>query len=115
MHNQNLINCPLLMRGLHFHETVKWLAGQQELSPGEGPVLRVREWGGLLLFSTQRGGLHAWDLRAGKDAWRIPCPPNQVPHPMYHNASLCKTSSRLPWVHETYCKGSKFEQKVVNM
>ena len=72
------------MRVLQFHETVMWLVGQQELSPGEGPVLRVREWGGLLLFSTQRGGLHAWDLRAGKDAWRIPCPPNQVPRPIYH-------------------------------
>ncbi|KAK9863176.1 hypothetical protein WJX84_011949 [Apatococcus fuscideae] len=51
--------------------------GKQELNPGEGPVLRVREWGGLLLLSTQRGGMHAWDLRAGKNAWRIPCPSNQ--------------------------------------
>ncbi len=41
-------------------------------------MLEVTQWGSLLLYATQRGGIHAWDLRADTNAWSIPCSPNQV-------------------------------------
>ena len=41
-------------------------------------MLEVMQWGSLLLYATQRGGIHAWDLRADTNAWSIPCSPNQV-------------------------------------
>lgn len=47
-------------------------------APGEGPVLEVMQWGGLLLYATQRGGIHAWDLRADTNAWTLPCTSNQA-------------------------------------
>lgn len=53
-------------------------AGVRQASPGEGAVLEVTQWGSLLLYATQRGGIHAWDLRADTNAWSIPCSPNQV-------------------------------------
>ena len=53
-------------------------AGVRQASPGEGAVLEVVQWGSLLLYATQRGGVHAWDLRADANAWSIPCSPNQV-------------------------------------
>ena len=36
------------------------------------------EWDGLLLYTTQRGGLHAWDLRSNRDAFHLTMPPSQV-------------------------------------
>lgn len=53
-------------------------AGMRQASPGEGAVLEVTQWGSLLLYATQRGGVHAWDLRADTNAWTIPCSPNQA-------------------------------------
>jgi len=43
-------------------------------------VLDVSEWGQLLLYSTQRGGVHALDHRAGRDAWVLPAKARQVLH-----------------------------------
>ena len=48
------------------------------MAPEEGAVLEVQEWGGLLLYVTQRGQLHAWDLRSKRDAWTLPCKPHEV-------------------------------------
>ncbi len=42
-------------------------------------MLEVAPWAGQLLYSTQRGGVHVWDLRARRDAWTLPCTPSQVP------------------------------------
>lgn len=50
----------------------------RQISPGEGRVLSVQQWGAspaLLLYATQRGGVHAMDLRAGRDVWVAPAPP----------------------------------------
>jgi hypothetical protein len=41
-------------------------------------VLEVAPWAGQLLYSTQRGGVHVWDLRARRDAWTLPCTPAQA-------------------------------------
>ena len=48
------------------------------MAPGEGAVVQVQQWGPLLLYSTQRGGLHAWDLRMDRDAWQLPAAPSQA-------------------------------------
>jgi hypothetical protein len=70
----------------------------RQAAPGEGAVLAVLQWGGLLLYCTQRGGVHAWDLRADRNAWSLPCTPNQatLPCPVHPpmqlhalNAFLC--------------------------
>lgn len=43
-----------------------------------GAVLDLAAWGpSLLVYTTARGGLAAWDLRSGGDAWTLPCPPVQ--------------------------------------
>lgn len=50
----------------------------RQFSPGAGAVLDLAAWGpSLLVYSTARGGLSAWDLRAGGNAWALPCPPVQ--------------------------------------
>ena len=49
-----------------------------QLAPDEGAVLEVAQWGRLLLYSTQRGGVHALDHRAGGDAWVLPTKARQV-------------------------------------
>ena len=41
-------------------------------------MLDVSEWGRLLMYSTQRGGVHALDHRAGRDAWVLPARARQV-------------------------------------
>ena len=41
-------------------------------------MLHVSEWGRLLLYSTQRGGVHALDRRASRDAWVLPTKACQV-------------------------------------
>ena len=41
-------------------------------------MLDVTQWGRLLLYSTQRGGVHALDHRAGGDAWVLPAKARQV-------------------------------------
>jgi len=53
-------------------------AGLRQAAPGEGAVLEVAPWAGQLLYSTQRGGVHVWDLRARRDAWTLPCTPAQA-------------------------------------
>ncbi len=53
-------------------------AGMRQAAPGKGAVLEVTQWGSLLLYATQRGGIHAWDLRTDINAWTIPCSPNQA-------------------------------------
>ncbi|KAK9806003.1 hypothetical protein WJX73_003643 [Symbiochloris irregularis] len=53
------------------------LTGRCQVAPDEGAVLDVVEWGGLLLFATQKGALHGWDLRCKRDAWTLPCRPHE--------------------------------------
>ena len=51
---------------------------RRQISPGEGRVLNVQQWGPappLLLYATQRGGVHGMDLRMGRDVWIVPAPP----------------------------------------
>lgn len=41
-------------------------------------MLDLAAWGpSLLVYTTAKGGLAAWDLRAGGDAWALPCSPVQ--------------------------------------
>lgn len=48
-----------------------------QVSPGGGAVLDLAAWGpSLLVHASQQGGVAAWDLRAGCDAWALPCPPS---------------------------------------
>lgn len=56
-------------------------AGKRQAAPGEGAVLEVMQWGSLLLYATQRGGIHAWDLRADTNAWTLPTTSNQARPP----------------------------------
>ncbi|GBG00520.1 phosphoinositide 3-kinase regulatory subunit 4 [Raphidocelis subcapitata] len=54
------------------------ITARRQVSPGEGRVLDVQQWGGappLLVYSTQRGGVHGLDPRAPRDAWVVPSPP----------------------------------------
>ena len=52
------------------------VVGKRQLSPGEGAVMDVQQWGPhLLMYVTQRGGVHAWDLRAKQDVWLLRCRP----------------------------------------
>ncbi|KAK9909837.1 hypothetical protein WJX75_008190 [Coccomyxa subellipsoidea] len=53
------------------------IIGKRQAAPGEGAVLEVMQWGSLLLYATQRGGIHAWDLRADTNAWTLPTTSNQ--------------------------------------
>jgi hypothetical protein len=51
----------------------------RQLSPGEGALLHVLPWSNhpaLLLYASQRGGVHCCDLRCAKDAWHIPPAPS---------------------------------------
>lgn len=42
--------------------------------------MEVMQWGpALLLYATQRGGVHAWDLRTRGDVWRLAGPPGLGP------------------------------------
>lgn len=48
-----------------------------QVAPGGGAVLDLAAWGpSLLVHSSQRGGLAAWDLRGGRDAWALPSSPS---------------------------------------
>lgn len=41
-------------------------------------MLDVQQWGSappLMIYSTQRGGVHGMDLRMERDAWVAPAPP----------------------------------------
>lgn len=50
-----------------------------QVTPGSGAVAEVASWGpSLLVYTTQRGGLAAWDLRMNADAWAMPYQPSQV-------------------------------------
>ena len=50
-----------------------------QVTPDSGSsVLDLASWGpSLLVYSTQQGGLAAWDLRTGQDAWALPSSPVQ--------------------------------------
>eukprot|EP00879_Flechtneria_rotunda_P022840 GHRR01024135.1.p1 GENE.GHRR01024135.1~~GHRR01024135.1.p1 ORF type:complete len:413 (+),score=138.78 GHRR01024135.1:1164-2402(+) len=51
----------------------------RQLSPGEGAILKIVPWGphpALLLYATQRGGVHCCDLRAPADVWHVPAAPS---------------------------------------
>ena len=41
------------------------IVAKRQLAPGSGAVLEVLQWGqsSTLLYTTQRGGVGAWDLR----------------------------------------------------
>ncbi|BDA42627.1 hypothetical protein COCOBI_03-5200 [Coccomyxa sp. Obi] len=62
--------------------------GKRVAAPGEGPVMEVMQWGNLLLYATQRGGIHAWDLRADTNAWTLPCTSNQARLPPLRESTL---------------------------
>lgn len=51
------------------------ITSQQKLCPSEGAILEIKQWGPLLLYVTQRGGVHAWDTRMKRDAWVLPVTP----------------------------------------
>eukprot|EP00326_Haptolina_ericina_P014949 CAMPEP_0181177298 /NCGR_PEP_ID=MMETSP1096-20121128/5087_1 /TAXON_ID=156174 ORGANISM="Chrysochromulina ericina, Strain CCMP281" /NCGR_SAMPLE_ID=MMETSP1096 /ASSEMBLY_ACC=CAM_ASM_000453 /LENGTH=1084 /DNA_ID=CAMNT_0023265441 /DNA_START=72 /DNA_END=3327 /DNA_ORIENTATION=- len=45
------------------------------LEPSDGRLLTVtcmEGSGGLVCYSTEAGGVHAWDLRCAREAWRLP-------------------------------------------
>ena len=54
------------------------MAGRQEVHPDEGEVLELKQWGSLLVFSTQQGKIHGWDARMGRDAWTLTAKPSLV-------------------------------------
>ena len=78
-----------------------------QLAPEEGAVLAVSEWGRLLLYSTQRGGVHALDHRAGSDAWVLPATARQVGVPAVFAVScdlqehVCVRRYRGPCPHRS--------------
>ena len=53
------------------------ISAHQEVSPDEGAILRVQQWDALLLYTTQRGVIHAWDTRMKNDAWTICVDPKE--------------------------------------
>lgn len=54
------------------------VVAKRQLSPGLGAVLDVQQWGsGLMLYGTQRGGVHGWDLRSRGDVWSLRSPSSQ--------------------------------------
>lgn len=47
-----------------------------QATPDGSAVLDLAAWApSMLIYSTQQGGLAAWDLRAGRDAWSLPASP----------------------------------------
>jgi hypothetical protein len=51
----------------------------RQVSPGEGSIMATCPWGGhpaLLLYATQRGGVHCIDLRCATDVWHVPPAPS---------------------------------------
>ena len=56
------------------------MSGVQEAKPGEGAILELKQWGQLLVFTTQQGRIHGWDLRSPKDAWVLTAKPSEVSH-----------------------------------
>ena len=71
-------------------------AGLRQVAPGEGAVVQVQQWGPLLLYSTQRGGLHAWDLRMDRDAWQLPAAPSQASQVGRGCLDCCRKACLLP-------------------
>lgn len=53
------------------------VVGRRQLPGSEGTVLQLQQWGSLLLYVTQQGGVHAWDLRMRGDAWLLRTQPSQ--------------------------------------
>ncbi|EFN54741.1 hypothetical protein CHLNCDRAFT_134632 [Chlorella variabilis] len=48
----------------------------RQATPDGSAVLDLAAWApSMLIYSTQQGGLAAWDLRAGRDAWSLPASP----------------------------------------
>jgi hypothetical protein len=45
------------------------VVSRRQLAGSEGAVLQIQQWGSLVLYVTQRGGTHAWDLRTKGDVW----------------------------------------------
>eukprot|EP00798_Chlamydomonas_sp_ICE-L_P013060 gene13060-3672_t len=46
---------------------------RRHINPSCGSVLQLQQWGpSTLLYTTQKGGIHAWDLRCKGDAWVLP-------------------------------------------
>ena len=59
--------CPCGLMALSLPtQSVAGIVAKRQVTPGLGAVLDVCQWGSssLLVYSTQRGGVHAWDLRA---------------------------------------------------
>lgn len=52
-------------------------AEERRVTPDEGATLAIsRLDDNVLLFATQRGGVHAWDVRTKGDAWTVPADPS---------------------------------------
>ncbi|KAG5180485.1 WD40-repeat-containing domain protein, partial [Tribonema minus] len=51
----------------------------KQVAAGEGPVLSVHHFNtdlaSVVVYSTQRGRIHAWDLRCSREPWRLAAPP----------------------------------------
>ncbi|KAG1658241.1 hypothetical protein FOA52_008501 [Chlamydomonas sp. UWO 241] len=59
-------------------DTYTGVTARRQISPGHGAVLCAEPAGPhTLLYTTQRGGVHCWDLRARGDAWRLPLSPER--------------------------------------
>jgi hypothetical protein len=79
------------------HLPLSGITCQRQISPAEGPLLAVQPWGSnhtssttysgiscsttspdphVLLYLTERGGVHGWDMRQQRDAWVIPSAPH---------------------------------------
>jgi hypothetical protein len=69
-----LIPCPVDNAPL-----VPGITALRQVSPGEGAILHVLPWANhpaLLLYASQRGGVHCCDLRCARDAWHVPPAPS---------------------------------------
>ena len=53
------------------------ISAQREVSADEGAILHVQQWDALLLYTSQRGIIHAWDTRMRNDAWTIRVDPKE--------------------------------------
>lgn len=53
------------------------ISSRHDIDPSEGAILHVQQWDALLLYATQRGIIHAWDIRTKGDAWRLRLDPKE--------------------------------------
>lgn len=54
------------------------VAAKQEAKADEGAILELKKWGSLLVYTTEPGRIHGWDLRTGRETWVIGAKASQV-------------------------------------